>query len=172
MALIKSFKGNTPQLHESVFVAETAVLIGKIEMGENASVWYNAVLRGDVDWIRIGRGSNIQDGAVMHCSTGVGPTIIGEEVTVGHRAIVHGATVGNNCLIGMNATVLDKAVLEDNVVVAAGAVVLEGAHLESGWLYGGIPAKKLKQISPQQIQLVKWSSQHYMEEAKEYMAEM
>ena len=168
MTIIKPFKGVSPQLHDSVFVAETAVLIGKIEIGENSSVWYNTVLRGDVDWIRIGKGTNVQDGVVMHCSTGVGPTIIGDEVTIGHRAIVHGATVGNNCLIGMNATVLDRAVLEDNVVVAAGAVVLEKAHLESGWLYGGIPAKKIKQLSPQQIQLVKWSSLHYMEEAKEY----
>lgn len=171
MPLIKSFKGSSPQLHDSVYVAETAVLIGKIEMGEDSSVWFNTVLRGDVDWIRIGKRTNVQDGVVMHCSTGVGPTIIGDEVTIGHRAIVHGATVGNNCLIGMNATVLDRAVLQDNVVVAAGAVVLEGAQLESGWLYGGIPAKKIKQLSPQQIQLVKWSAIHYVEESREYLAE-
>lgn len=161
MALIKPLKGITPYIDSSVFLAETAVVIGDVIIEADSSVWYGAVLRGDVNSIRIGRNTNIQDLAMVHCTFQENPAIIGNDVTVGHGAIIHGCEVKDRCLIGMNATVLDKAVVGPDVVVAAGAVVLEGAVLESGWLYAGIPAKKIKQLSEEQLEGLQRSADGY-----------
>ena len=171
MALIKNLKGMTPKIAEDVFLAETATVIGDVEIGSGSSVWYGAVLRGDVHSIRVGERTNIQDLAMVHCTFEWSPTEIGDDVTVGHGAVVHGCKVNDRCLIGMNAVVLDKAVVGPETVVAAGAVVLEGAVLESGWLYGGIPAKKLKPLTPEQIALLKKSAQAYQMYSKWYSEE-
>lgn len=161
MALIKTLQGNTPQIADDVFLAETATVIGDVEIGPGSSVWYGAVLRGDVHSIRVGARTNIQDLAMVHCTYEYSPTLIGDDVTVGHGAVVHGCQVKDRCLIGMNAVVLDKAVVGPDVVVAAGAVVLESMVLEPGFLYGGIPAKKLKALSPEQLEGLKKSAKAY-----------
>lgn len=171
MALIKALKGITPKIADEVFLAENATIIGDVEIGTGSSVWYSAVLRGDVHSIRIGERTNIQDLAMVHCTYEYSPTVIGDDVTVGHGAVVHGCEVKDRCLIGMNAVVLDKAVVGPDVVVAAGAVVLEGMVLEPGHLYGGIPAKKLKPLSEAQLEGLKKSANAYQMYAKWYAEE-
>lgn len=148
MALIKQLQDKTPKFGDNCYLAETAVIIGDVEMGSDCSIWYGAVLRGDVHYIRIGNNTNVQDNAVIHATYKKSPTNIGNNVTIAHGAIVHGCTIHDNVMIGMNAVVLDNAVIESNSIVAAGAVVSKGTRVESGTVYGGIPAKKLKDISP------------------------
>ncbi|MBK6283215.1 MAG: gamma carbonic anhydrase family protein [Draconibacterium sp.] len=147
MALIKTLNGITPKYGENCFFAETATIIGDVEIGNNCSIWYNAVLRGDVHYIKIGNNTNIQDNAVVHATYKKSPTNIGNNVTVAHGAIVHGCTIKDNVMIGMNAVVLDDVVVESNTIIAAGSVVTKGTIVESGCVYGGIPAKKIKEIS-------------------------
>lgn len=149
MALIKSLLGKTPKVGNNTFLAETATLIGDVEIGENCSIWYNAVLRGDVHYIKVGNNTNIQDNAVIHATYQKSPTNIGNNVTIAHGAIIHGCTLNNNCMIGMNAVILDDAVVESNSLVAAGSVVTKGTVVKSGSVYAGIPAKKVKDISPE-----------------------
>ncbi len=133
------------------FIAENATIVGDVVLGDNCSVWFNAVVRGDVNSIRIGHKTNIQDGAVIHCTYQKAATTIGNNVSIGHNAIVHGCTVEDNVLIGMGAIVMDKAVVQQNCIVAAGAIVLENTVCESGYIYAGIPAKKVKRLSQEQI---------------------
>ena len=147
MALIKTVRGKTPKLGANCFTAENATIVGDVVCGENCSIWFNAVLRGDVHQIRIGDNTNIQDGAIIHCTYKTAPTHIGSNVSIGHRAIVHGCTIHDNVLIGMGAIVMDHAVVPENCLVAAGAIVLENSVLESGYIYAGVPAKKVKQLS-------------------------
>jgi len=147
MALIKSVKGITPKWGKNCFIAENATLVGDVVMGDNCSVWFNAVVRGDVDYIRIGNNVNIQDGAVIHCTYQRAAVDIGNNVSIAHNAIVHGCTIHDNVLIGMGAIVMDNAVIESNCIIAVGAVVLEKTHIESGSVYAGAPAKKIKTIS-------------------------
>ncbi len=151
MALIKTLNDKTPVTGENCFLAETAILIGDVELGDNCSVWYNAVIRGDVHFIRIGNNTNIQDNAVIHATYKKSPTRIGDNVTIAHGAIVHGCTLHDNVMIGMNAVVLDDAIIESNSIVAAGSVVTKGTVVESGSIYAGIPARKIKEISPELI---------------------
>jgi carbonic anhydrase/acetyltransferase-like protein (isoleucine patch superfamily) len=169
MALIKTLNGFTPKIAEDVFLAENATIIGDVEIGAGSSVWYSAVLRGDVHSIRIGERSNIQDLVMVHCTYEYSPTVIGDDVTVGHGAVVHGCEVRDRCLIGMNAVVLDKAVVGPDVVVAAGSVVLEGMVLEPGHLYAGIPARKIKPLSEKQLQGLKDSAAAYAKYSKWYV---
>lgn len=152
MALIKSLNNKTPVIGKNCFLAETATLIGDVEMGDNCSVWFNAIIRGDVHYIKIGNNTNIQDNAVIHATYKKSPTNIGDNVTIAHGAIVHGCTLHNNVMIGMNAVVLDDAVVESNSIIAAGSVVTKGTKVESGWVYAGIPAKKIKEISPELLE--------------------
>lgn len=152
MALIKKVRGKSPQMGRNCFLAENATIVGDVVMGDDCSVWFNAVVRGDVNAIRMGNKVNIQDGAVIHCTYEQSQTILGNSVSVGHNAIVHGCTIHDNVLVGMGAIIMDNAVVESNVLIAAGAVVLENAHLEAGHIYGGIPAKKLKPITPETFQ--------------------
>ncbi|MBP7821734.1 MAG: gamma carbonic anhydrase family protein [Saprospiraceae bacterium] len=147
MALIKSINGKSPIMGDNCYLAENATLIGDVEMGNDCSVWFQAVVRGDVHYIKIGNRVNIQDGAVIHCTYQKSPTNIGNNVSIGHRAIVHGCTIHDNVLVGMGAIVMDDAIVESNVLIAAGAIVLEKSHLKSGWIYAGIPAKPVKQFS-------------------------
>lgn len=151
MALIKSVRGFTPKMGARCYLAENATVVGDVEMGDDCSVWFQAVVRGDVNSIRIGNKVNIQDGAVIHCTYLRAATTIGNNVSIGHKAIVHGCTLHDNVLVGMGAIIMDHAVVEENVLIAAGAVVLENSRLESGHIYAGIPAKKVKAISPEQF---------------------
>lgn len=151
MALIKTVNGHTPVFGQHIYLAENATIIGDVMMGDDCSVWFQAVIRGDVNSIRIGHRVNIQDGAIIHCTWHKAATTIGDNVSIGHRAIIHGCTLKNNILVGMGAIVMDHAVVEDNVLIAAGAVVLENTVLESGFIYAGIPAKKVKPLSEEQF---------------------
>lgn len=149
MALIKSCRNNTPVIPDSCWLAENSTIVGDVIMGENCSVWFNAVIRGDVNSIRMGDNVNIQDGAVIHCTYEKTKVNLGNNVSVGHNALVHGCSTGENVLIGMGAIVMDNCVIEDNCIIAAGAVLLEGTHVESGSVYAGVPAKKVKDLSPE-----------------------
>lgn len=149
MALIKEVRGKSPQHGKDCWFAENAVLAGDIEMGDECSIWFHAVVRGDVNAIKMGNKVNVQDGAIIHCTYERAATTLGNNVSIGHRAIVHGCTIHDNVLVGMGAIVMDNAIVESNVLIAAGAVVLENAHLESGYIYAGIPAKKVKKLSPE-----------------------
>lgn len=152
MALIKSVNGITPVFGSNCYLAENATVVGQVTMGDNCSVWFNTVVRGDVNKITIGNNVNIQDGAVVHCTYEKAETVIGNNVSIGHNAIVHGCTVMDNALIGMGAIVMDNAVVHPNSIVAAGAVVLENTTVEEGSIYAGVPAKKVKDVSPELIQ--------------------
>lgn len=151
MALIKTVRGNTPAWGQNCFLADNATLIGDLIMGDDCSIWFQAVVRGDVNSIRIGNKVNIQDGAVIHGTFERAATTIGNNVSIGHRALVHGCTIHDNVLIGMGAIVMDNAVVEEHVLIAAGAVVLENTHCESGYIYAGVPAKKVKKLSQEQF---------------------
>lgn len=154
MAIIKSVRGKTPQVGEGTFVAENAVIIGDVTIGRDCSIWYSAVLRGDVNTITVGDRTNIQDGAVIHTLYDGSPhpsqTHIGSDVSIGHNAIVHGAVIEDKCLIGMGATILDNAVVKSGCIVAANALVLSNAVLEPNSVYAGVPAKKVKDITEEQ----------------------
>lgn len=149
MALIVPLKNKTPQIGKECFLAENATIIGDVEIGDNCSIWFGAVLRGDVHFIKIGNNVNIQDNAVIHATYQKSPTTIGNDVSIAHGAIIHGCTIHDNVLIGMNAVVLDNAVIESNSIVAAGAVVTKGTVVTSGSVWAGTPAKKIKEMSPE-----------------------
>ncbi len=148
MALILSLNNATPEIGKNCFLAENATVIGDVKIGDGCSIWFGAVIRGDVHYIRIGNNVNIQDNVVIHATYKKSPTNIGSNVSIAHGAIVHGCTIRNNVLIGMNAVVLDDAIVESNSIIAAGAVVTKGTVVESGSVYAGSPAKKIKKISP------------------------
>src|SRR5690606_31562084 len=154
MALIKAVLSKTPSIGVDTFIAENATIVGNVTIGNHCSVWFNAVIRGDVNYIRIGDYSNIQDGVVIHGTYLKNGTDIGSYVNVGHNAIVHGCTLRDHCLVGMGAIVMDKAVIEEYVIVAAGAVGLENMVCESGFLYAGVPAKKIKPLTAEQRTLL------------------
>ncbi|MDT8411699.1 MAG: gamma carbonic anhydrase family protein [Vicingaceae bacterium] len=147
MALIKKLNDKTPEFGEDCFFAENATIIGDVVMGNECSVWYNAVIRGDVHYIKMGNRVNVQDGAVIHCTYKKHPTNIGNNVSIGHNALVHGCTVKDNVLIGMGAIVMDGVVVESNTIIAAGAVVTQGTHVEANCIYAGVPAKKVKEMN-------------------------
>jgi len=147
MALIKTVRNFTPQFGENCYLAETATVIGDVIMGNECSIWFNTVVRGDVNSIRIGNKVNIQDGAVIHCTYLTAPTLIGNRVSIGHNALVHGCTLHDNVLIGMGAIVMDHAIIHSGSIVAAGAVILENTVVESGWIWAGVPAKPVKKVS-------------------------
>ncbi|SEM84513.1 Carbonic anhydrase or acetyltransferase, isoleucine patch superfamily [bacterium A37T11] len=150
MALILPVKGVAPFIAPDCFIAENATIVGDVNLAENCSVWFNAVIRGDVNYIRIGRFTNIQDGAVVHCTYQGAGTDIGNYVSIGHNALVHGCHILDHVLVGMGAIVMDHARLEEYVIIAAGAVVLENTICESGFLYAGVPAKKIKPLTSEQ----------------------
>lgn len=162
MAHILPLRGKRPLSGNDCFFAPTATLIGDVVMGDQCSVWFNAIVRGDVHAIRIGDRVNIQDGAIIHCTYQKAMTTIGNDVNIGHSAIVHGCTLKDNVLIGMGAIVMDHAVVESFSIVAAGAVVTENTVVESGWIYAGSPAKKLKPINEAQRKLLEELSGRYV----------
>ncbi len=152
MSVILPVNGVTPQFGENCFIAPNATVVGQVTTGDDCSIWFNAVLRGDVNTITIGNKVNIQDGAVVHCTFSKHATVIGNNVSIGHHAIVHGCTLHDNVLIGMGAIVMDGCIVESNSIVAAGAVVLENTIVEGGTIYAGVPAKKVKDISQEMIE--------------------
>jgi carbonic anhydrase/acetyltransferase-like protein (isoleucine patch superfamily) len=152
MALIKSVNGISPSMGKNCYLAENSTIVGDVVMGDDCSVWFNAVIRGDVNSIRIGNKVNIQDGAVIHCTYQKTKTHIGNNVSIGHNAIVHGCTLHDHVLIGMGAIVMDNCEIGSNSILAAGAVLLEGTKVESGSIYAGVPAKKVKDINPELIE--------------------
>jgi carbonic anhydrase/acetyltransferase-like protein (isoleucine patch superfamily) len=145
--VIKSVNAKTPVIPEDCYVAENATIVGEVTFGHSCSVWFNAVIRGDVNFISIGNKVNIQDGAVIHCTYQKHPTFIGNNVSIGHNAIVHGCTIKDNVLIGMGAIVMDNCVIESNSIVAAGSVITQNTVVESGTIWAGVPAKKVKDIN-------------------------
>ena len=150
MALIKKVRGYKPKMGNNCFIADNATIIGDVIMGDDCSIWFNTVVRGDVNSIRIGNKVNIQDGAVLHCLYEKSIIEIGNNVSIGHNVIIHGAKIHDNVLIGMGAIVMDHAIIGENSIIAAGALVLDSTIIESGSIYGGVPAKKLKNIDPEQ----------------------
>jgi gamma-carbonic anhydrase len=161
MAIIKEVRGFRPQLGLNCFLADNAVVVGEVTMGENCTVWFNAVVRGDVHSITIGDNTNIQDGAVIHCTYQKARTVIGSNVSIAHNAVVHGCTIEDNVLIGIGAIVLDDAHIGSNSVIAAGAVVLPGTKVEPGSIYAGVPAKKVKDITPEMKEVILRTSRNY-----------
>ncbi len=147
MPVILPVRGISPIFGDDCFIAENATIVGEVIMGDRCSVWFNAVIRGDVNAIKIGHQVNIQDGAVIHCTYQKAPTTIGNNVSIGHNALVHGCTIEDNVLIGMGSIVMDGCIVESNSIIAAGAVVLEGTRVPSGSIYAGVPAKKVKEVS-------------------------
>jgi len=149
--IIKELNGLSPVYGKECFFAENAVLVGDVVMGDFCSVWYHAVIRGDVHYIKMGNKVNVQDGAVIHATYKTSPTNIGNNVSIGHNALVHGCTIHDNVLIGMGAIVMDDCVIESNSIIAAGAVLTKNTHVPSGTIFAGVPAKKVKDISPELI---------------------
>jgi carbonic anhydrase/acetyltransferase-like protein (isoleucine patch superfamily) len=148
-------------------VADSATVIGRVDLAENASIWYGAVLRGDNDWLRVGRNSNVQDGSVLHTDHGL-ELLIGENVTVGHQCILHGCVVGDGTLIGMQAVVLNRARIGRNCIVGAGSLVTEGKEFPDGSMIMGSPAKVVRELTPEQIQRLAFSSAHYVQQAQRH----
>lgn len=151
MPLIQTVKGKSPQIPEDCFIADNATIVGEVSMGKQCSVWFNAVIRGDVNYIKMGNKVNVQDGVVIHATYKTAPTNIGNNVSIGHNAIVHGCTIHDNVLIGMGSIVMDNCIIESNSIIAAGAVVTKNTTVKTGSIYAGIPAKKVKDISQELI---------------------
>jgi carbonic anhydrase/acetyltransferase-like protein (isoleucine patch superfamily) len=161
MALVRSVRGFAPKIGKNCFLAETAVIIGDVIIGDDCSIWYGAVLRGDVNSIKVGSRVNIQDGAVLHTLYERSIVEIGDDVSVGHNAIIHGAKIGNNVLVGMGAILLDNAVIPDNTIIAAGALILSNAVLEPG-IWAGVPAKLVKPVTEESIRMISKNAKGYL----------
>lgn len=149
MGIVKTLNGSTPTLGKDCFIAETAVLIGSVDMGDYCSIWYNAVLRGDVNWIRLGNKVNVQDNATIHCTYKKAATEVGNNVSIGHNAIVHGCTIHDNVLVGMGSVIMDKCVIGSGSIIAAGAVLTQGTVVPEGSIFAGVPARKIGEVGPE-----------------------
>jgi len=172
---IRSFKKTFPVIGKAVFIDTQACVIGRVTLGDDVSIWPMSVLRGDVSTITIGARTNIQDGSVLHVThngpytDGERPLIIGEEVTVGHKAMLHACSIGDRCLIGMGAIVMDEAILENEIIIAAGSVVPPNKHLEAQSLYRGNPVKRIRDLRKDEIEMLAYSAQHYVKLKNEYL---
>jgi carbonic anhydrase/acetyltransferase-like protein (isoleucine patch superfamily) len=166
--MIRPYRDKNPDLTRAAFVAPGADVIGDVVLGEDSSIWYQCTVRGDLNWIRIGRRTNIQDGSVIHVDSPSWPVKVGNEVTVGHRAILHGCTIEDLCLIGMGAVLLNDVVVGTGSLIAAGSVVLEGREIPPGSLVAGVPAKVLRQLGSDDIERFRESASHYVELAHEH----
>lgn len=173
--MIRKFKNSQPVVGTDTYIDDTAVVIGDVTLGDDVSIWPTAVVRGDVESIHIGNGSNVQDGSVLHVSHAGDysekghPLTIGKGVTIGHKAVVHACTVGDYCLVGIGAIILDDAVLEDYVMLGAGALVPPGRTLESGFLYVGAPAKQARPLKESEKEFLEYSYQHYIKLKNDYL---
>jgi len=168
MALILPVRGCTPIFGKDCFIAENATIIGEVEMGDYCSVWFNAVVRGDVHFIKIGNQTNIQDGAIIHGTYKKAPTVIGNNVSIAHQAVIHGCTIEDNVLIGMGAIVMDHAIIRTGSIIAAGAVVLSKTIVESGSVYAGMPAEKVKDVDENLSEIFERTAKNYLMYAKWY----
>ncbi len=169
MVIIKSVRGFTPEIGKNCFLAENSTIVGDVKIGSDCSFWFNSVVRGDVNSIRIGNKVNIQDGAILHCSFEKSKIHIGNNVSIGHNVIVHGATLHDNVLVGMGAIIMDHAIIGENSIIAAGALILENTVVESGSIYGGVPAKKIKSIEQDQTkEMIEKIANNYLMYAKWY----
>lgn len=166
--MIKKFRGKSPIIPDSCYISESVDLIGDVTLGENVSLWFGAVVRGDMHFITIGNRSNIQDNSVIHVTTDVSPTRIGDEVTVGHNAIIHGATIEDRCLIGMGTIIMDDAVIGEGSIVGAGAVVPPNMIIPPRSLVVGLPAKIVRQTSDEELEMIIERAQHYIDFSQEY----
>ncbi len=175
--MIRSFKGKKPDIGSHCYIDDSAVIIGDVEIGDHCSIWPMTVIRGDTNRIRIGNRTNIQDGSVLHVthagdfSPEGAPLIIGEEVTVGHKALLHGCQIGNRCLIGMGSIIADNAIVEDMVIVGSGALVPPGKRLESGYLYVGSPARPARELTGKEREMIPYLADHYESHIDDYLAE-
>jgi len=177
--LILPHRGVSPKIAEDVFIAETAVVIGDVEIGAGSSIWYGCVLRGDVNRIRVGRNTNLQDGTIVHCNndrngdyreTGGGePTHIGDDVVVGHMVLIHACTMGDGAFLGMRSVILDRAVVEPRAMVAAGAVVTPGTRVKGGQVWAGVPARPIRDLNDEERRLIAVVPGHYVDLAREYL---
>jgi len=167
--MIRPYKNIHPMIAKSVFIAEGAVVIGDVHIGEESNVWFGCVIRGDVNHIRIGARTNIQDGTVIHVTRKTGPTVIGSGVTIGHSALLHACTLEDDCFIGMHSTVMDGAVVESGAWVAAGALVTPGKRILKGQIWAGNPARYLRDMKSEEIAFIPVSSHNYVELARDYL---
>ncbi|MDR8393684.1 gamma carbonic anhydrase family protein [Aliifodinibius sp. S!AR15-10] len=166
--MIYEFLDRSPQFDDTVFVAPSADIIGDVAIGSQSSVWFNVTIRGDVNWIEIGERSNVQDNVCIHVMNQTGPTSIGDEVTIGHSAMIHGCTIQDRVLVGINTTVLDEAVIESDVIVAAGSLVPPGERLESGYLFMGSPVQQKRKLTDDEIASIKKHSENYIKYSRAY----
>lgn len=172
MPIILPYKNVVPKIHPSAFIAENAVIIGDVEIGEDSSIWYGCTLRGDVNDIRIGARTNIQDHTIIHVSSTTQGTSIGDDVTVGHAAVLHACTIGSLAFIGMQACVMDEAVVEEQAMIAAGALIAPGKKVPKGQLWGGSPARHMRDLSQKDLDLLPFSAQRYVQLARTYREEL
>lgn len=163
------FLGKTPIVHGSVFIAPGAILIGDIEIGEDSNIWYNCVLRGDVNYIRVGKRVNIQDGTIVHVASFGPPTLIGDDVSIGHLALIHACDLQDRCFVGMKAVVMDGAVVESGAMVAAGALISPNKRVESGWLWAGVPAKPIRKLTDKDYKLMAWTGENYVKLSRQHI---
>ncbi|WP_186756315.1 gamma carbonic anhydrase family protein [Echinicola salinicaeni] len=171
MALLKKVNGKSPEMGADCWLADNATVVGDVVMGDNCTVWFNAVVRGDVHEIRIGENTNVQDGAIIHCTYQKAGTYIGSNVSIAHNAIVHGCTIHDNVLIGMGAIVMDNAIINSGAIIAAGAVVLAGTVVEADSIYAGMPAKKVKDIGDEMTEVIARTARNYPVYSKWYQEE-
>ncbi len=169
-AIVRPYKGVLPKIAAGAFIAETAVVVGDVAIGRGSSLWYGAVVRGDVNDVRIGTGTNIQDGTVVHVSSTLQGTYIGDHITIGHMAVLHACTLEDGCFIGMKACVMDGAVVEGGSMVAAGALVTQGRRVRRGELWAGVPAKCMRALTEEEQAYILESAAHYSDLAKTYLA--
>ena len=168
MESLLPYNDKFPKVKDNCFIAPGAILIGEIEVGDYTNIWYNCVLRGDVNYIRVGKNVNIQDGTVVHVATHGPPTLIGDHVSIGHMALIHACDLQANSFIGMKAVVMDGAVVEERAFVAAGALVSPGKRIESGWLWAGVPARKVRELTDKDYELMEWTWSHYVKLADQH----
>jgi len=168
--MIRKYKDIFPQIHETVFVEDSAQVIGDVVLGKESSVWFNATVRGDVNYIRIGERTNVQDNCVLHVTKGTHPLVIGNDVTIGHNVTLHGCTIRDRCLLGMGSIVLDGAEVGEDSIVGAGALVTEGMKVEPGTLVVGVPAKTLRKLTGEEIKRIKKSAMNYIDYMKDYQS--
>ena len=169
---IITYKGITPKIHDSAFICEGVMIIGDVEIGENCSIWYNTVIRGDVNYIRIGNSTNVQDLSMLHVTNKRFPLTIGSGVTIAHSVSLHGAVISDNCLIGIGATVLDGSKIGSNSLIAAGTLVREGFSVPEGVLFAGVPGKIIRELKPEEIEGIKHNADHYVQYMQEYREQL
>jgi len=166
--MILSFRNKTPDIPKSSYVSESVDIIGDVILGENTNIWFGTVIRGDMNYIRIGSGTNIQDNSTIHVTTKTAPTIIGSNVTIGHNALIHGCTIEDNCLIGMGSIIMDKAVIGAGSIIGAGALVVPGTIVPEGSLFIGQPARMAREVTEAEYANILRSADHYIEYAREF----